>query len=98
MDLQPRVGKLWSDDLVKQNNAILIHSTFKDNPFVPLEQRYCLTGQQNTINNKPQRIACWQDVYGLGLKKPKNLTIIFERLENTWLTRFFNKLPYQFGV
>jgi phage terminase large subunit len=48
MDYNP-VGKLWSDDLVKQDNAILIHSTFKDNPFVPLEQRKDIVLQANRI-------------------------------------------------
>jgi len=38
MDYNP-VGKLWSDDLIKQENAILIHSTFMDNPMCPPEQK-----------------------------------------------------------
>lgn len=29
----------WIDNLSKQDNAIVIHSTFKDNPFCPAEQR-----------------------------------------------------------
>lgn len=29
----------WIDDLSKQDNAIVIHSTYKDNPFCPLQQR-----------------------------------------------------------
>lgn len=29
----------WIDILSKQDNAIVIHSTFKDNPFCPVEQR-----------------------------------------------------------
>jgi phage terminase large subunit len=75
MDYNP-VGKLWSDDLVKQDNAIIIHSTFKDNPFVPLEQRkdIVLLSQQNTINNKPQPMLMWS-VYGLGLKQKKKPTV-----------------------
>ncbi len=29
----------WIDDLSKRDNAIVIHSTFKDNPFCPIEQK-----------------------------------------------------------
>jgi hypothetical protein len=63
------------DDLVKQDNAILIHSTFKDNTFVPLraKKRYCLTDNRTTINNKPADAYMWS-VYGLGLKA-ENLTV-----------------------
>lgn len=38
IDLNPRQGH-WSDDLSKSNRSISIHSTFKDNPFCPPEQR-----------------------------------------------------------
>jgi hypothetical protein len=64
-----------SDDLVKQDNAILIHSTFKDNPFVPLEQKKDIVLQptEPTINNKPADAYMWS-VYGLGLKA-ENLTV-----------------------
>ena len=36
VDLNPKKGH-WSDDLVKEPRAIVIHSTFKDNPFCPIE-------------------------------------------------------------
>jgi PBSX family phage terminase large subunit len=38
LDYNP-IGKMWSDDLIKQDNAIVLHSTFKDNPFCPPEQK-----------------------------------------------------------
>jgi len=72
MDYNP-VGKLWSDDLVKQDNAILIHSTFKDNPFVPLEQKKKILSYEPTEYNIQQNTASdymWM-VYGLGLKAEK---------------------------
>lgn len=38
IDLNPRMTH-WSDDLTKNPRSIVIHSTFKDNPFCPPEQR-----------------------------------------------------------
>ena len=36
----------WIDILAKQDNAIVIHSTFKDNPFCPTEQRIKIESYQ----------------------------------------------------
>lgn len=72
MDYNP-VGRLWSDDLIKQDNAKLIHSTFKDNPFIPLEQKKKILSYEPTEYNLQQLTAntyMWQ-VYGLGLKAEK---------------------------
>ena len=72
MDYNP-VGRLWSDDLIKQDNAKLIHSTFKDNPFCPLEQKKKILSYEPTEYNLQQLTASaymWQ-VYGLGLKAEK---------------------------
>lgn len=72
MDYNP-IGRLWSDDLTKQDNAILIHSTFKDNPFIPLEQKKKILGYEPNEYNKQQKTADsykWS-VYGLGLKAEK---------------------------
>ena len=72
MDYNP-VGRLWSDDLIKQDNAKLIHSTFKDNPFCPLEQKKKILSYEPTEYNLQQLTAnayMWQ-VYGLGLKAEK---------------------------
>jgi phage terminase large subunit len=38
IDLNPKKGH-WSDDLEKDPRCLVIHSTFKDNPFCPTEQR-----------------------------------------------------------
>jgi phage terminase large subunit len=38
IDWNPKKGH-WIDDLAKLKNAIVIHSTFKDNPFCPTEQK-----------------------------------------------------------
>lgn len=38
VDLNPKMGH-WSDDLAKDPRAIVLHSTFKDNPFCPIEQK-----------------------------------------------------------
>ncbi len=36
----------WIDDIAKQDNAIVIHSTFQDNPFCPVEQRIKILSYQ----------------------------------------------------
>lgn len=38
IDWNPKTGH-WIDELAKLDNAIVIHSTFKDNPFCPEEQK-----------------------------------------------------------
>lgn len=94
MDYNP-VGKLWSDDLVQQNNAILIHSTFKDNPFCPLEQKKKILSYEPTeynINQKTADAYMW-NVYGLGLKAEKPNRIF--KGWNTLNDYDFNKLPFQ---
>lgn len=60
-DLNPRV-KHWSDDISKGENAILIHSTFNDNPFCPPEQR-------NKILSYQPLAACKAVVEGLITEK-----------------------------
>ena len=94
MDYNP-VGKLWSDDLVKQDNATLIHSTFKDNPFCPLEQKKKILSYEPTEYNIQQNTASdymWQ-VYGLGLKaeKPNRIFRNWQQMED----KAFYDLPYQ---
>lgn len=36
----------WIDNIAKQDNAIVIHSTFKDNPFCPIEQKIKILSYQ----------------------------------------------------
>ncbi len=93
MDYNP-VGKLWSDDLAKQDNAILIHSTFRDNPFCPAEQKKKILSYEPTEYNIQQNTASdymW-NVYGLGLKAEKP-----NRIFKNWKTitdKEFDNLPY----
>jgi PBSX family phage terminase large subunit len=94
MDYNP-VGKLWSDDLVKQDNATLIHSTFRDNPFCPLEQKKKILSYEPTEYNIQQNTASdymWQ-VYGLGLKaeKPNRIFRNWQQMED----KAFYDLLYQ---
>ena len=72
LDYNP-VGRHWIDDTMKQDNAITIHSTFKDNPFVPEQQKKKILSYEPTEYNISQGTADnykWQ-VYGLGLKAEK---------------------------
>jgi len=86
----------WIDEVARRENAIVIHSTFKDNPFIPEEQKKKILSydtsnpynvEQGTANN-----YLWQ-VYGLGLKagKPNRIFKGWETLSNA----DFEKLPYQ---
>lgn len=45
IDLNPKKGH-WCDDLEKDPRSIVIHSTFKDNPFCPTEQRIKILSYQ----------------------------------------------------
>lgn len=91
----------WIDEVARRENAIVIHSTFKDNPFIPEEQKKKILSydpanpfnvEQGTANN-----YLWQ-VYGLGLKaeKPNRIFKGWQTLGNA----DFKKLPYQsyFGL
>lgn len=84
----------WVDDLAKQDNAIVIHSTFKDNPFCPEQQKKKILSYEPTDYNISQGTAnkyMWQ-VYGLGLKAEKP-----NRIYSNWKTMSdeeFDILPY----
>jgi len=45
IDLNPKMGH-WSDDIAKDPRTIVIHSTFKHNPFCPDEQRIKILSYQ----------------------------------------------------
>jgi len=86
----------WIDEVAKRENAIVIHSTFKDNPFIPDEQKKKILSydpsnsyniEQGTANN-----YLWQ-VYGLGLKaeKPNRIFKGWEPIDPS----MFDKIPYQ---
>jgi phage terminase large subunit len=86
----------WIDELSRRKNAIVIHSTYKDNPFVPEEQKKKIESydpsnpynvEQGTAN------AYLHAVYALGLKAEKP-----NRIFKNWKTlndADFYKLPYQ---
>lgn len=46
LDLNPKMGH-WSDDLEKDPRTLIIHSTFRDNPFCPEEPRRKILGYQS---------------------------------------------------
>jgi phage terminase large subunit len=72
MDYNP-VGNHWADNVMKRDNAFVIHSTFKDNPFIPIEQKKKILSYEPTEYNVKQGTANdynWQ-VFGLGLKAQK---------------------------
>jgi len=100
IDWNPK-NKHWIDELSKRDNAITIHSTFKDNPFIPEEQKNkILSFDPSNPYNVEQRTAdnyMWQ-VYGLGLKAEKPNRIF--KGWNTLIKSDFYKLPYQsyFGL
>jgi len=84
----------WIDTLSKQDNSIVIHSTFKDNPFCPLEQKKKILSYEPNDYNNAQGTAdkfMWE-CYGLGLKaeKPNRIYKGF----GTITKEFYDGLPY----
>jgi PBSX family phage terminase large subunit len=95
IDWNPK-NKHWIDEVSKRDNAIVIHSTFKDNPFIPDEQKkkilsYDPSNQYNVSQGTANNYL-WQ-VYGLGLKaeKPNRIFKGWKVIESST----FDKLPYQ---
>jgi PBSX family phage terminase large subunit len=93
MDYNP-IGTHWADDIMKRENAIVIHSTFRDNPFCPAEQKKKILSYEPTEYNIQQGTADnykWQ-VFGLGLKaeKPNRIYSKFIKIPDAE----FNALPY----
>lgn len=84
----------WIDELSKQPNAIVIHSTFKDNPFCPEQSRIKILSYEPTeanIRNGTADPYKWL-VYGLGLKAEKP-----NRIYKGWevmTDEEFEQLPY----
>jgi PBSX family phage terminase large subunit len=93
LDYNP-IGRMWSDDLIVRDNAIVIHSTFKDNPFIPIEQKKKILSYEPTEYNIQQKTAdnyLWT-VYGLGVKaeKPNRIFKGWESIDSN----LFHSLPY----
>jgi len=95
IDINPS-GKHWSDNLDKHPRCKVIHSTFMENPFCPIEMKKKILSwnPENPINiqNETEDSYLWQ-VYGLGLKaeKPNRIFKGWKTLSNA----DFEKLPYQ---
>jgi len=73
LDINP-TGTHWSDELEKHPRCKVIHSTFQDNPFCPIEMKLKILsydpGNPVNIENGTADNYKWQ-VYGLGLKAEK---------------------------
>lgn len=73
IDWNPRQSH-WIEELSKNPRAVVIHSTFRDNPFCPKEQRIKILSYDpsNPINVENGTANNWKwQVYGLGLKAEK---------------------------
>lgn len=93
IDWNPK-KKHWIDELSKQDNAIVIHSTFRDNPFCPEQSRIKILSYEPTEENKAKGTADvykWS-VYGLGLKseKPNRIYSGWRKITDTE----FEEAPY----
>ena len=99
IDWNPK-QKHWIDELSRQPNAIVIHSTYKENPFCPTEMATKIDSYEPTPQNIARGTAddyMWQ-VYGLGLKAEKPNKIYKGWKEIDYVD--FQRLPYQsyYGV
>jgi PBSX family phage terminase large subunit len=95
IDWNPK-NKHWIDEVGKRDNAIVIHSTYKDNPFVPEEQKKkILSYDPSNPYNVEQGTAdaYLHAVYALGLKAEKPNRIF--KGWNNLTDKDFYKLPYQ---
>lgn len=73
IDWNPK-NRHWIEDVAKRDNAIVIHSTYKDNPFIPLEQKKKIESYNpsNPYNvEQGTADAYLHSVYALGLKAEK---------------------------
>ena len=63
----------WLEKITSLDTAIVIHSTYKNNPFCPIESKIKIDSYEPTpinIKNQTANEYMWQ-VYGLGLKAEK---------------------------
>lgn len=95
IDWNPK-NRHWIEEISKRDNAIVIHSTYKDNPFIPLEQKKKIESYDpsNPYNvEQGTADAYLHSVYALGLKAEKP-----NRIFRNWQTmeeKAFFDLPYQ---
>lgn len=98
----------WIDDLQKNERTITIHSTFKDNPFCPPEQKIKILSYQpvkmcQIVEDKilPEVEAKAYDIAGNPLKISENLLIELQRCkenERTNSASSFNWSVYGLGM
>ena len=84
----------WVDDVKMHPRAIVIHSTFLENPFAPIEVVRKIKGYEPTEENIKSKTANkykWE-VYGLGIKseKPNKIYHGWQKISNL----DFERLPY----
>lgn len=73
LDYNPSEDEHWVYDLTKRDDCIVIHSTYKDNPFLPDSIIREIEAHEDTPFNRAQGTVSeyhWQ-VYGLGLPAKK---------------------------
>lgn len=73
LDYNPSEEEHWIYDLAKREDSIVIHSTYKDNPFLPDTIIRDIEGYEDTPYNRAQGTVSeyhWS-VYGLGLPARK---------------------------
>jgi len=95
IDINPS-GRHWSDDLDKHPRCKVIHSTFMENPFCPIEQKKKILSYDpnNPINVENNTADLYMHmVYALGLKaeKPNRIFKNWKIIEDVE----FDTLPYQ---
>lgn len=107
IDLNPKMGH-WSDDLEKDPRCIVIHSTFRDNPFCPDEQRrkilsyqpvkMCRAVEEGTLTNEQAKVYdCIANPLNLS---PGRITELRRCLENEYKNSAneFNWSVYGLGL
>ena len=95
IDWNPK-NRHWIEEISKRDNAIVIHSTYKDNPFIPLEQKKKIESYDpsNPYNvEQGTADAYLHSVYALGLKaeKPNKIFKGWQKIKPA----VFYDLPYQ---
>lgn len=94
IDMNPKEAH-WSDTVAKSPRCKVIHSTFKNNPFCPPEQKKKILSYdpENPINVKNGTADLYMhQVYALGMKAEKP-----NKVHHNWKTikrLEFDKLPY----
>lgn len=100
IDWNPK-AKHWIDELSRQENAIVIHSTFLDNPFCPEQQKikilsYDPSNELNVKNNTADEYM-WS-VYGLGMAAEKPNKVFRNWQKISWEEFLIIDSPIYYGL